>query len=185
MEVLSKNNSAGTAPPAFPFRVAILTCSDRCFRGETVDRSGPALASFVQERWSAQIIAQACLPDEPELIARQILAWAEQSPAPEIILTTGGTGLGPRDLTPEATRRVLDRPWPALLELARLRCLPQTPLAYLSRGEAGVVRRSLVINLPGSPRGAVETLAAISDVLPHALAMLRGEGHEEDRPSAG
>jgi molybdenum cofactor synthesis domain-containing protein len=163
-----------------PFRVAVLTCSDRCSRGESEDRSGPALVQFVREKWGAEIIASACLPDDADLIARQILTWAEMEPTPDLILTTGGTGLGPRDVTPEATRRILDRPWPAILELARLRCLPQTPLAYLSRGEAGVVRQSLVVNLPGSSRGALETLAAIADVIPHAIAMLHGEGHKED-----
>lgn len=161
-----------------PFRVAVLTCSDRCSRGESEDRSGPALVQFVRQKWSAEVLAAACVPDDADLICRQILTWAEGAPPPDLILTTGGTGLGPRDVTPEATRRILDRPWPAILELARLRCLPQTPLAYLSRGEAGVVRRSLVINLPGSPRGALETLGAIADVIPHAIAMLHGEGHE-------
>lgn len=170
--------------PPQRLRVAILTCSDRCFRGERRDESGPALARFATDRLSAQVIAQICLPDDADLIARQLLTWAEQEEPPEIILTTGGTGLGPRDVTPEATRQVLDRPHPALLELARLRCLNKTPRAYLSRGEAGVVRRSLVLNLPGSPRGAVEMLEALEDILPHAVAMLRGGGHDEGRNSA-
>lgn len=168
------------SPRTPPLRVAILTCSDRCFRGERPDESGPALARFVTDRLSGQVMAQICLPDEADLIARQLLNWAEQKEPPELILTTGGTGLGPRDVTPEATRQVLDRPHPALLELARLRCLPKTPRAYLSRGEAGVIRRSLVLNLPGSPLGAVEILEALEDILLHAVAMLRGEGHDDD-----
>lgn len=155
-------------------RVAILTISDRCARGEATDRSGPALVELARERLQAEIIATAIVPDEVPLIAGCLRSWANGDSRPDVILTTGGTGLGPRDVTPEATATVLERRHPALLELARLRCLQHTPRAYLSRGEAGVIGGSLVINLPGSTRGATEFLEALLDILPHAVDMLRG-----------
>jgi len=159
---------------------AVLTCSDRCSRGLAIDASGPALMDLLQRQLAAQITAVACVPDEATLISRQLQAWAVDHPKPDLILTTGGTGLSPRDVTPEATAAVIQRRHPGLLELARLRCLAKTPKAYLSRGEAGTVGRSLIINLPGSPRGAREFLEALLDVLPHAVETLRGEVHEQD-----
>ncbi len=155
--------------------VAILTISDRCSRGQATDTSGPALADMARAKLAAQIVATACVPDEVDQIRSQILAWAKTSPKPDLILTTGGTGLAPRDHTPEATSAILERRHPALLELARHRCLAKTPRAFLSRGECGTLARSLIINLPGSPRGATEFLEALLDVLPHAIQMLRGE----------
>jgi molybdenum cofactor synthesis domain-containing protein len=145
-----------------------------------MDASGPALIDLLQRQLAAQITAAACVPDDAALISRQIEAWAVDHPKPDLILTTGGTGLSPTDVTPEATAAVIQRRHPALLELARLRCLAKTPKAYLSRGEAGTVGRSLVINLPGSPRGAREFLEALLDVLPHAVETLRGQEHEKD-----
>ncbi len=164
--------------------VAILTVSDRCSRDETVDTSGPALAQMVRERLHGHVMAMVCVPDEIDVIAVQLSAWAHQSPRPDLILTTGGTGLAPRDVTPEATRRVLERPHPALLELARLRCYEKTPRTFLSRGEAGTIGRSLVINLPGSLCGATEMFEAILDILPHGIETLRGEIQDDGRPDA-
>jgi molybdopterin adenylyltransferase len=163
-----------------PITVAVLTVSDRCARGEAQDASGSAVAELVQRALGAQVVAKACVPDEAPTISAQIKAWARGDVQPDLILTTGGTGLSPRDVTPEATLAVLERRHPGLLELARLRCYATTPRAYLSRGEAGTLGRSLVINLPGAPRGATEQLEALLDVLPHAIAMLRGEtrGHD-------
>lgn len=155
--------------------IAVLTVSDRCSYGEASDESGPALADAAQRHLAATIVATACVSDDMEAIARQLRTWAIETPRPDLILTTGGTGLTPRDVTPEATLQVIERRHSGILELARLRCLEKTPRAFLSRGETGTLGRSLIINLPGSPRGAVEFLEAIVDVLPHAVRMLRGE----------
>jgi molybdenum cofactor synthesis domain-containing protein len=154
---------------------AILTISDRCSAGNAVDASGPALADICHRQLGAQIFATAVVPDDVQAIREQLRNWAKVTPPIDLILTTGGTGLAPRDLTPEATGGILERRFPALLELARTRCLAKTPRAYLSRGECGTLGRSLIINLPGSPRGAAEFLEALLDVLPHAVQMLRGE----------
>ncbi len=170
------------------FTVAILTVSDRCSTGEREDRSGPALVAGIADHFpEATVIATALVPDEPDMIADRLTAWAlgpagsSETPAPDLILTTGGTGLSPRDHTPEATLRVLERRHAGLLELARLRCyegfggrkpLPET---YLSRGEAGTIRQTLVINFPGSTGGVKDYLAALADILPHAVRTVRGE----------
>lgn len=155
--------------------VAILTCSDRCSAGTAQDISGPLLARLVAEKLSATVVASACIADDLEKIQQQLRAWAMQAAPPDLILTTGGTGLSPRDVTPEATAAVLDRLHPGLLELARMRCFQNTPLTYLSRGMAGTIAQSLIINLPGSPKGAGEMFIALVDVLPHAIRMLRGD----------
>jgi molybdenum cofactor synthesis domain-containing protein len=169
---------------SLPFRVAILTCSDRGSRGESTDTSGPALARLVTAKIDATVIVTACVADDVDLIAARLVEWSGITPSIDLILTTGGTGLSPRDVTPEATGRVLERRHPGLLELARLRCLSITPRAYLSRGECGTIGRSLVLNLPGSEKGATQTLAAILDLIPHALETLRGEVQDDGRPDA-
>jgi len=160
-------------------RAAVLTVSDRCSRGQAEDTAGPALCEIIEQELGGRVIATACLPDEAEAISRQLTAWADDSHPPDLILTTGGTGLATRDVTPQATARVLERPHPALLELARLRCYAKTPRTFLSRGEAGTIRQTLVVNVPGSRRGACEWLRALVDVLPHAIVTLRDEvaGH--------
>lgn len=164
-----------------PITVAILTVSDRCAAGQAQDLSGPAIEQIVTDKLRAVVIDKKCVGDEADTIANCLRNWASAQPASDLILTTGGTGLAPRDVTPEATAGVLEKRHPGLLELARLRCYQHTPRAYLSRGEAGVIRRSLVINLPGSPKGATEFLEALLDVLPHAIRMTRGinTGHGE------
>ena len=162
------------------FTAAILTVSDRCSRGAAEDTAGPALRELLRDRVGVEVVATECVPDELESIVAVLSGWANDAPRPDLILTTGGTGLAPRDVTPEATAQVLQRRHPALLELARSRCYPTTPLAALSRGEAGTLARSLVINLPGSHRGATQTLGALLDVLPHAIAAVRGQ--EEHGP---
>ena len=162
-------------------RVAILTLSDRCSRGETLDTSGPALAELAQQKLSAQIIARECIPDDRAQIAQQLSTWCDAEVAPDLILTTGGTGLSPRDITPEATLDVLERRHAGLMELIRRRCYHKTPMAYLARGEAGTRGRTLIINLPGSRKGATESLEALLDVLPHAIATLRNDPHSDDR----
>lgn len=165
--------------------LAVLTISDRCSRGEATDTSGPALAEAAASRLGAQVVASACVPDEIEQIVNQLRAWAIDHPRPELILTTGGTGLTPRDVTPEATLQVLERRHAGLLELARLRCLEKAPRAFLSRGEAGTIATTLIINLPGSPHAAVEFFEALVDVLPHAIRMLRGEDTSHRHEAAG
>ncbi|MCC6661764.1 MAG: MogA/MoaB family molybdenum cofactor biosynthesis protein [Phycisphaerales bacterium] len=155
-------------------RVAVLTVSDRCSLGEATDESGPAVAALCREKLGAQIVASAGVPDERGAISAALAAWVAQGI--DLVLTTGGTGMSPRDVTPEAALSVIERPAPGLMELARARCLAKTPLAFLSRGVAGVAERTLIVTLPGSPRGACEQLGALLDVLPHAVAQVRGQG---------
>jgi molybdenum cofactor synthesis domain-containing protein len=131
------------------------------------------------------VLVTACVPDERAVIAERLREWAARDPRPDLLLTTGGTGLFPRDVTPEATADVLERPHPALLELARLRSFPQAPKAFLSRGIAGTLGRTLIVNLPGSPRGATETLEALLDILPHAIGLLRGDAPDHAGPAGG
>ena len=164
--------------------LAVLTVSDRCHAGTTEDRSGPELCKLAVAQLDADVVATAILPDEPSLLSAQLVEWAKTSPKPDLILTTGGTGLAPRDVTPEATGAVLERRHPALLELARLRCYEITPRTFLSRGEAGTIGRSLVINLPGSVKGATENLAAMIDILPHAIETLRDDVQDDGRADA-
>ncbi len=162
--------------------IAILTCSDRCFAGTTMNTGGPAVAAAAVRILGGRVVAECCVPDELAAIRDQLRHWtqADASVVPDLIFTTGGTGLSPRDVTPEATLAVLDRRCAGLLELARLRCLGKNPRAYLSRGEAGTVGRQLIINLPGSPRGAVEMIEALADILPHALGVLHGKDNHSD-----
>lgn len=164
--------------------VAVVTVSDRCSRGEAEDTSGPALVQMASERLGAQTLPLQCVADEIEQIAAALRRLASSPESPDLILTTGGTGLAPRDVTPEATLSVLERRHSGLMELIRRRCYEKTPRAYLSRGEAGTIGRTLVMNLPGSTRGAVESFEAILDILPHAIETLRGEVQDDGRPDA-
>ena len=154
-----------------PFTAAVLTISDRCSRGEAQDTSGPALVEILTQTFNADVQSTKCVPDEIDRIQAAIRAWAQTGI--DLVLTTGGTGLAPRDVTPEAIAPLLDKPAPNLLELARLRCLEKTANTYLSRGVAGVVNKTLVITLPGSRTGSTETLEAIADILPHAIDAMK------------
>ena len=158
-------------------RFGILTLSDRSSRGERADSSGPALSSLIQaEGWS--VVKQSLLPDD-ETSIREILAnWADSGEV-DIILTTGGTGFAPRDITPEATRAVIERESPGLAEAMRAASLKITPHAMLSRIVTGIRKKTLIVNLPGSPKGAVENLQAITSVLPHAVQLLREDPASE------
>jgi len=156
-------------------RVAILTVSDRCARGEVADRAGPALRTAL-EKLGAEVVHSALVPDEAELIQEHLIRWSDQVGA-DVVFTTGGTGLGPRDVTPEATRAVLDRLAPGIAEAIRAGSQARTPTAMLSRGTAGLRGRTLIINLPGSPRGARECFEVVSPVLRHAVDMIAGRGH--------
>jgi len=162
-------------------RIAILTVSDRCSCGEALDTSGPAVAARAAEILGAELGLSDCVPDEKDQIADALRRWAGAESPPDLILTTGGTGLAPRDVTPEATLAVLERRHSGLMELVRARCGAHNPRAYLSRGEAGTIGRTLVLNLPGSTRGAVESLDALADVLPHALGVLTGAEPDHSR----
>ena len=164
-----------------PLRAAVLTISDRCSGGTTTDTSGPALVDMLRERLAADVCASACVPDLVQSIAAQLRQWACDAPRPDVVLTTGGTGLAPRDVTAEATQSVIERPHEALLELARRRCYAHTPRTYLSRGVAGTLGRTLIINLPGSKRGSTQMLEALLDVLPHAVETLRGDVMDDGR----
>lgn len=157
------------------FRCAVLTVSDRASRGEYEDRSGPALVRYLKDTLNSKVVELACIPDEEDQIVDHLEQWIKQSPTIDLILTTGGTGLSPRDRTPEAAMQVIDRPHPGLLELARAKTSAITQLAYLSRGVAGAAKNTLIITLPGSPKGAIEQIEAISPVLIHALKTLQGD----------
>jgi len=158
-------------------RFGILTLSDRSSRGERADASGPALANLIQaEGWS--VVKQALLPDEESAIREILTSWADGSEM-DIILTTGGTGFSPRDVTPEATRAIIEREAPGLAEAMRAASLRVTPHAMLSRIVTGIRRKTLIINLPGSPKGAVENFQVVIPVLPHAVQLLQEDPTSE------
>lgn len=150
------------------YQAKVLTVSDSVMRGERQDESGPAVARALQEA-GFEVVEQSRVADGAASVAGDLTRMA--SAFSGLVITTGGTGFGPRDQTPEGTAEVLDRLAPGFGELMRR----SSPVAPLSRGIAGVKGRALVVNLPGSPKGAVECLAAIIDLLPHAIGVLAGE----------
>jgi molybdenum cofactor synthesis domain-containing protein len=154
----------------------ILIVSDRCASGKMEERTGPAIRKVLEEKgWT--VGEYAVVPDERDEIGKTLKDWADVKGL-HLVLTAGGTGLGPRDVTPEATRAVIEKEADGLVHLMRAEGLKHTARAALSRGVAGTRKNTLIVNLPGSPRGAEESLRAILDVVPHAVAMMRGEGHE-------
>jgi molybdenum cofactor synthesis domain-containing protein len=154
--------------------MAVITVSDRCSRGEMTDTAGPAIVALLRDQWPQAEIRTALLPDDEDALASLMSQLVEQGAS--LVLTAGGTGLGPRDRTPEATRRVIDREAPGLAEAMRAIGATQNKYSWLSRGVAGLKGTTLIINLPGSKRGAEESLANILPLLKHAIEVAAG-GH--------
>jgi molybdenum cofactor synthesis domain-containing protein len=158
-------------------RLAILTISDACSRGERADASGDLIASWGKER-GYTLTERALVADETGRIASTLAEWADGDRA-DLILTTGGTGLTERDVTPEATRAVLQKEAPGIAEALRMSIFPRFPRAALSRGTAGVRAKTLIVNLPGSPGGVRDGLGILNDLIEHAVELVRGDktGH--------
>lgn len=158
-------------------RIGILTVSDRSARGERSDASGPVLESAVKDLgWTVQ--RQEILPDDQALLQDLLASWADSGDL-DVILTTGGTGFSPRDVTPEATKAVIERSAPGIAEAMRAASLKVTPHAMLSRAVAGIRGRTLIINLPGSPKAALENFQVVSPVLFHAVQLLHNDPDAE------
>ncbi len=158
-------------------KFAILTVSDRSAEGSREDKSGPALARAVKNAgWT--VLRTDIVPDDIGQIGKILSDWSDSGEF-QVILTTGGTGFSPRDLTPEATRDVIDRPAPGLAEAMRAGSLLITPHAMLSRAEAGIRKKTLIINLPGSPKAALENFRIIGPVLNHAVQLLEDDSNAE------
>jgi molybdopterin adenylyltransferase len=162
--------SSSTAEP-LSLTAAVVTVSDSSSRGERQDRSGPSVAQLLEQR-NFVVQAREIVPDEPVQIQNLLIRLAREV---RFIVTTGGTGIAPRDVTPEATSAVCDRLLPGIPELMRSEGLKKTRFAALSRGLCGVRGRALILNLPGNPAGAVESLQAVIDLIPHALDLIGGK----------
>ena len=159
-----------------PLRVAVITISDSVSSGKSEDKSGPAVIARCRELgW--EIKSSLVIPDDPPSIREQLRELADSGRV-DLVLTTGGTGLSPRDSTPEATIAVADRLVPGFAEEMRRKGMEKTPRAILSRAVAAVRNRSLILNLPGSPKGAVDSLDALAELLPHSIAIINGARHD-------
>jgi len=154
-------------------RLGILTISDACSRGERADSSGDLIASWARERQYA-VAERGLIPDDTVRISVALAQWADTDRA-DLIITTGGTGLTERDVTPEATRAILEKEAPGIAEALRMTSFPRFPRAALSRGTAGVRGKTLIVNLPGSPGGVRDGLAVLTNLVEHAVELVRGE----------
>lgn len=157
-------------------RASVVTISDKASAGEREDASGPLLADLLR-KIGIQVVMQIVVPDEREEIQRALTDLADREQV-DLVVTTGGTGLTPRDVTPEATRDLIERDVPGLAEVLRFDGYRSTPLAVLSRGVSGIRGRTLIINLPGSPKAVREGMETLTPILPHAIKMLRGVNTE-------
>jgi molybdopterin adenylyltransferase len=158
-----------------PLAVAVLTVSDRCSRGEAEDKSGPRLRIAVESQgW--RVDETGLVPDDVAAIQNQLRSWCDTG-ALALVLTTGGTGLGPRDVTPQATRAILDKELPGLVEFVRSEGRKLNPLAVLSQAVIGIRNKTLIINLPGSPQGAEESFRILMNIIPHAVHVMSGGDH--------
>ncbi len=157
-------------------KAAVLTISDKGSRGEREDTAGPAVMEMLKNT-GAEIINYEMIPDEVEIIMDRLITLSDRSGA-DLIVTTGGTGVSPRDVTPEATRAVIDRELPGMAEAMRMESLKKTPHAMISRATCGIRGKTLIINLPGSLKGAVENLAVLMPAIPHAIEKIRGSDAE-------
>ncbi len=169
------DHGRGSEGRAVRFSAGILTVSDKGARGEREDRSGPAIREIVTAM-GGDVVREEIVPDEPERIRAALMAWSDAGI--ELVLTTGGTGFSPRDNTPEATRAVIEREAPGLAEAMRRAGAERTPTAVLSRAVAGIRKSTLIVNLPGSERGARESLEAIREALPHGIEIMTGRDAE-------
>jgi len=161
-------------------KVGVLTLSDKGSKGERKDTSGPAIREMVK-KIGGEVVEYKIAPDDLETIKKTLIEWSDQGI--HLILTTGGTGFSPRDNTPEATAAVIEKQAPGIAEAIRYYGLQKTPKAMLSRAVAGIRKQSLIINLPGSERGARESLEAILDTLPHAIELLTGKAGDCAKPA--
>ena len=153
-------------------RVSVLTVSDRCSRGQAEDKSGPLLSELLKE--TAETVCYRCVPDEREQIAAALVFMCDELQS-DVVFTTGGTGFAPRDVTPEATRDVIEKEVPGIPEAIRYESLQITPKAMLSRATAGIRGRTLIVNLPGSPKAVRESLSVVLPVLDHAIETMSGQ----------
>ena len=156
-------------------KAAILTISDSCAQGKRTDTSGQTISEMLDDA-KFEVVEKAIVPDDRQAITETLVRFSDQKGV-EVVLTTGGTGFGPRDVTPEATASVCERMAPGLSELLRSEGYKRSPNAVLSRGVAGLRKSTLIINLPGSPKAVRESLEIVLKLLPHAVAMMRGGGH--------
>lgn len=163
-------------------KVGILTVSDKGARGERQDRSGPAIREMM-EAAGGEIVRAKIVPDEQDEIRAALIQWSDEGL--DLILTTGGTGFSPRDWTPEATKAVIDRETPGIPEAMRRAGQEKTPTAMLSRAAAGIRKRTLIVNLPGSERAVRESLAVLLPALPHGIEILKGTASECAKPRRG
>ncbi|MGC9334950.1 MAG: MogA/MoaB family molybdenum cofactor biosynthesis protein [Anaerolineae bacterium] len=184
-----------------PIRAAVVTVSDTGYTGQREDVSGPLLARLLRDM-GAEVVRQAIVPDERDEIVRLLVTLSDQvsgemaseglafgegvseEAAVDLVVTTGGTGVTPRDVTPEATKAVIQREMPGLAEALRFTGYHKTPMAVISRGVAGIRGRTLIVNLPGSPNAVRDGMETLAPILPHAIQMIQGQDTEHDREEA-